>query len=397
MINLSLMSEKLFPEIVAIRNTIHEYPELGLEEHKTHDLLMDYIKKNIQYNALKKVGPTGIYLEVKGLKEDNGKVVAFRGDMDALPLQEAEYHEPRSKIPGVMHACGHDVHTAINLGAAKLLSDAREHFSGTAVFLFQPAEEILKGAMLFLEDPEIDFDKIQAIVGLHVSPEIYAGQIGVRHGPILASADKFTITVSGKGGHAAHPDTTHDPVLASAAVIMALQSLVSRQLEPSDAAVVSVCQLNAGIAHNIIPDSVTMIGTARAVDPATRDMVEEGIERIAQQTAQAFQCSAEVDYRRGVPPLISEKEWVDRSIDVGNKLLDEDGVVIMPIPSMGGDDFAFLKENRDGVFIRLGCRTPGGPYGSMHAPTFYCDPKSVDVGMKVIAGMALDYFEADFK
>ncbi len=396
MIDLSGLTRALAPEMVAIRNRLHEYPELSMQEFKTSALVHDYIRQHIRYARLKQVGETGIYLEIQGSKGDSDRCIAFRGDMDALPVQEAQGNEPRSRVEGVMHACGHDVHTAINLGAARLLSDMRDQFAGTVVFLFQPAEEVLKGARLFLEDPEIDFSKIKAMVGEHVSPEMNAGQIGVRQGPILASADKFTITVTGKGGHAAHPHTVQDPVVASAAIIMALQTLISRQLQPTDAAVVSVCQVEAGRAHNIIPDSVTLTGTARAVKPASRDMLEESIARVASSTAQALRCTARVDYERGVPPLISEKDWVDRAIRVGETLLGEEGVVIMEAPSMGGDDFAFLKENRDGVFIRLGCRTPGGPYGSMHAPSFYCDPAAIFTGISTIAGMALDYFEVPF-
>ncbi|MDL2229194.1 M20 family metallopeptidase [Treponema sp. OttesenSCG-928-L16] len=390
------MVTDISPEITAMCNHIHEHPELSLKEFETSRLLEEYIEKNVVYERKKRVGETGLFVEIKGTKPGPGKTIAFRGDIDALPIQEAEGLPHRSTVPGVMHACGHDVHGTINAGAAKILSDCRDQFSGSVYFFFQPAEEILKGAMLFVNDPEIDFSKIDAAAAVHSSPEFNAGAIGVRYGAILASADEIKITVRGKGGHGAHPHTFVDPVLTASAIVMNFQTLVARETSPADSAVVSMCSIHGGTAHNIVPDEVVLHGTCRTINPQTRDRMEESIKRIAESTAEAFRAAAEVEYIRGVPPLLSEDEWVDRAVRVGNKLLGEENVVMLPHPSMGGDDFAFMKEGRPGVFVRLGARTPGGPYGSLHSSTFYSDPAAIPAGMMTIVGLALDFFGVEY-
>ncbi|MEG2074128.1 MAG: M20 family metallopeptidase, partial [Angelakisella sp.] len=265
MVKLTDGANKITPQIETLCNYLHEHPELSLQEHNTCDLLEKYIRENVTYERMKRVGETGLFVEIKGTKEGAHKVIAFRGDIDALPIQEQEGAAHRSQVAGVMHACGHDVHATVNLGAAKLLSDCRDTFSGSVYFFFQPAEEVLKGARLFLADPDIDFSKIDAVAAVHSSPEIDAGTIGVRHGAILASADEMRITVHGKGGHGAHPHTVIDPIVAAASIIMNLQTLVSRETSAADSAVVSVCTINAGTAHNIVPGQVEMTGTVRTV------------------------------------------------------------------------------------------------------------------------------------
>ena len=396
MIDLHKLVDEITPEITELCNYIHENPELSMKEYNTCALLEQYVKEHVTYERLKRVGETGLFFEVKGTKPGPAKTIILRGDIDALPIQEAEGMPHRSKVPGVMHACGHDVHGTINVGAANVLSKIRDQFSGSVFFFIQPAEEILKGARLFLNDPDIDFDRVDAAVAAHSSPEIDAGTIGVRYGGILASADEIKITVRGKSGHGAHPHTVIDPIVAASSIVMNLQTLVSRETSAADSAVVSICSIHGGVAHNIVPDSVELWGTVRTVDHATRDRMEESVKRVCHGVAEALRAEVEVDYIRGVPPMVSESEWVDRAVRVGGKLLGENGVVMMPHPSMGAEDFAFVKEKFPGVFIRLGGRTPGGPYGSMHSPTFYSDPKALPTGMLTLAGMALDFFGAEY-
>ena len=396
MTDLQKRIDAITPEITAMREYIHEHPELSMQEYNTCALLEKYVKENVQYDRLKRVGETGLFFEIKGTKPGNGPTIVFRGDIDALPIQEDERMTLRSKVPGVMHACGHDVHGSINVGAAKLLSQMKDRFSGSIYFFIQPAEEILQGAKLFLNDPEIDFDKIDAVAALHISAELDAGTIGVRYGAILACADELRIRIEGKGGHGAHCHTVRDPIVAASAVVGALQTLVSRETNPADAAVLSICTFHAGKAHNIVPDYAELTGTVRTLKPEVRDRMEESVKRVCASVAEAYRCTADVQYIRGVPPFICEDEWVDRALRVGRRVLGEENTKIMPHAAMGGEDFAFIKEKKPGIFVRLGVRTPGGPYGSAHSSTFYCDNACIPVGIKTIIGLAEDYlgFEA---
>ncbi|OUQ23969.1 amidohydrolase [Flavonifractor sp. An135] len=387
---------EITPEITAMRVHIHEHPELSMQEYETCAYLEDYVRKNVKYDQLKRVGETGLFFEIRGTKPGNGPTIVFRGDIDALPIQEDPSISPCSKVPGVMHACGHDVHGVINVGAAKILSEHKDLFSGSIYFFIQPAEETLQGAKLFLNDPDIDFDKIDAVAALHISAELDAGTIGVRYGAILASADEIHIKVNGKGGHAAHCHTLRDPVVAASAIVMGLQTLVSRETNPANSVVISICTIHGGQAHNTMPDSVELSGTVRTLNPADRDRMEESVKRVAASVAEAYRCTAEVDYIRGVPPFICEDEWVDRALRVGKKVLGEENTKIMPYAAMGGEDFAYIKEKKPGIFVRLGVRTPGGPYGSAHSSTFYCDNACIPTGMLTILGLAEDYLGFTF-
>lgn len=387
------MVDEITPEITDMRNYIHENPELSMKEYQTCALLENYVKKHVEYDRLKRVGETGLFFEIKGTKPGSGPTIVFRGDIDALPIQEDEDMSPRSKVPGVMHACGHDVHGTINVGAAKILSRLRDQFSGSIYFFIQPAEETLQGARLFLNDPEINFDKIDAVAALHISAELDAGTIGVRYGAILASADEIHIRINGKGGHGAHCHTVKDPIVAASAVVSGLQTLVSRETNPADSVVISICTIHGGSAHNIVPDYVDMTGTVRTLKPADRDRMEVSVKRMANSVAEAYGCAAEVDFIRGVPPFICEDEWVDRALRVGRKVLGAENTIIMPHAAMGSEDFAFIKEKKPGIFVRLGVRTPGGPYGSAHSSTFYCDSACIPTGMLTIIGLAADYME----
>lgn len=271
----------------------------------------------------------------------------------------------------------------------------KDQFSGSIYFFIQPAEEILQGAQLFLHDPAIDFDKIDAVAALHVSAELDAGTIGVRYGAILASTDEIRIHINGKGGHGAHCHTLRDPIVAAAAVVNALQTLVSRETNPANAVVISICTMHAGKASNIVPDTVEMTGTVRTLNAADRERMEDSVKRVVNSVAEAYRCTADVDYIHGVPPFICEDEWVDRALRVGKKVLGEENTKIMPYAAMGGEDFAFIKEKKPGIFVRLGARTPGGPYGSAHSSTFYCDNACIPTGMLTIIGLAADYLGFD--
>ena len=384
--------EEIMPDVLTIRNHIHENPELSMQEYKTCEYLENYVKEHVACDRLKRVGETGLFFELKGTKPGPGKTLVFRGDIDALPIDEDPSNAPCSKVPGVMHACGHDIHGTINVAAAVILSQMKDQFSGSIYFFIQPAEEILAGAKLFLADPDIDFDKIDDVAALHCSAEIDAGTIGVRYGAILASADEFKIMVKGKGGHGAHCHTVKDPVVAASAIVMGMQPIVSRETNPANSVVVSICTIHGGRAHNIVPDTVELTGTVRTLSHEDRDRVEKSIKRVAEAVGEAYGVKAEVDYIHGVPPFVCEDEWVDRAIRAGKKMLGAENVVMMPHAAMGAEDFSFIKEKKPGIFVRLGSRTPGGPYGSAHSSTFYSDPKCLPTGILTIIGIAADYF-----
>ena len=385
------------PEINDIRNIIHENPELGLKEFKTSALVEKELREKTHVDSIQHIGDTGLLVELKGTKEGPAKCIALRGDMDALPIQEAEGMSPRSKVNGVMHACGHDVHTSILLGAVRTLEHYRDQIQGSILFFFQPAEEILAGGKMYANSPLIDFSKIDGVAALHVSPEIDAGTIGVRYGAILASSDFLNITIKGKGGHGAHPHTVVDPIVISAAVINELQTMRSREISTFEPFVLSICTIHGGDkSNNIVPDEVKMTGTIRTVNPEVRAYVNKRIPEIVKNVAESMRGEAEVEIELGPPPFVSDDEWVDRVIRCGSKLLGEENVIQMKIPSMGAEDFAYVKEKAKGVFVRFGARTPGGPYGSMHSSTFYCDRKAITTGILTLSGIALDFFGAEY-
>lgn len=385
------------PEIQKVRCQIHRDPELGMSEYHTSALIEKELKEKTKADRIERIGETGWLVEIKGTKVGLDRTIVLRGDMDALPIQEAADHEQRSQVNGVMHACGHDVHTSILLGAVRVLEHYRDQISGSVLFFFQPGEELLKGAKLFVESPKVDFSKIDGVAACHVSPELDAGMIAVRNGAILASADELLITIKGKSGHGAHPDTVVDPIAIAAQVISTLQMLVSREVEPSEAAVISICKIHGGNATNIIPDQVEMGGTVRAVTKETRVHLLQRIPQVCAGIAAAMRAEAEVELKLGPPPFVCEPEWVDRVRRSAGRLLGEKQVIELAAPSMGAEDFAYIKEKAPGVFVRLGARTPGGPYGSIHSPGFYCDRKALTTGILTLAGIVLDFFEAEYE
>lgn len=385
------------PEINKVREQIHENPELGMKEYQTSDLIERELREKTQVDRIERIGETGLLVEIKGTKPGEKHCIALRGDMDALPVTEALDHELRSKNEGIMHACGHDVHTSILLGAVRVLEHYRDQIAGSVLFFFQPSEETLQGGKLFANSSKIDFEKIDGVAALHVTPDLCAGKIGVRYGAILGSSDELSITVKGKGGHGAHPDTVVDPILLSSQIVQALQMLVSRELAADQAGVVSICAISGGKSFNIVPDTVEMKGTIRALDPKVREHLLKRIPEICKGVAMAGRGDADVEIKLGPPPLISDNEWVDRVKRCGSKLLGEKNVVELEYPSMGAEDFAFVMEKSKGVFVRFGARSENGPYGGLHSPHFYCDRKALTTGILTLSGIALDFFGVDYE
>lgn len=384
------------PEINEVRCQLHRNPELGLKEFVASALVEKELLEKTRPDRIERIGGTGWLVEIKGLKPGPRRCIALRGDMDALPIQEDQGHELCSQVEGVMHACGHDVHTAILLGAVRVLENYRDQIAGSVLFFFQPAEEILKGGLMFANSPKLDFSAIDGVAACHVSPELTAGTVGIRRGAILASADELHITVTGRGGHGAHPHTVVDPIAISAQMIQALQMLISRETGPNEAAVISICSIHGGNACNIIPGEVKMDGTVRAVKPEIRKQLLKRIPQVCQGVASSMQAEAKVELELGPPPFVNDDEWTERVKRSAGRLLGSENVVELEAPSMGAEDFSYVKEKAPGVFVRLGARTPGGPYGSIHSPGFYCDRKALSTGILTLAGIALDFFGVDY-
>lgn len=370
-------------EMTAWRRDIHEHPELGFEEHRTAALVAEKLASwGIEVTTA--VGKTGVVGTLRGLSPD-GPTIGLRADMDALPIEEANDLPYKSRNPGVMHACGHDGHTAILLGAAKYLAETR-NFAGTVHFIFQPAEEGLAGAQAMIDDGLFERFPCEQVYGLHNWPQLAAGSIAVRPGPIMAAADRFDIVVTGRGGHGAMPHLSVDPVVIGAQIVTALQTLVARSADPLKSAVVSVTRFDAGKAYNVIPADVKLGGTVRTFDPKIRDMIEAGMARIATGVAEAMGGGADVVYRRGYPATVNHERESALAADVAAKVVGEDRVVRDPEPVMGAEDFSFMLEQRPGCYIWLG--QAGGPSKAMvHNPGYDFNDAVLPVGASWFANL----------
>lgn len=344
--------KELAPEYIALRRSLHRRPETAFEEKETTALVAAELARygiETQSNG----EDTGVVGVLRGAKP--GKTLALRADMDALPIQEETGLPFASEIPGRCHACGHDIHMTALLAAARLLSEYREHLAGTVKFFFQPAEEILGGARSLIAHGFLD--DVDAVVGAHTWPDTPGGSIGLRYGAAMAGSDSFKITITAPGGHAAHPHKTPDPIAAAAYMITQLQTIVSRELNPLDSAVVTVGKMTAGTAANIIPSTVTLEGSMRYLLPETRAKIHESIRRIAEGTALSLRVRAETEIRPGCGPVIGEDGLVSMIEQSAAHFLGEDHVDHLPSASMGSEDFAFYLEKKPGAFFRLGTGT----------------------------------------
>ena len=348
--------ENIIPEIRSWRHTLHAHPELGYEEKWTSDFVADKLQ-SFGIEVHRGLGGTGVVGILKGLDANSGgggnKAIGLRADMDALPMTEENDFPYKSKFDGRMHACGHDGHTAMLLGAAKLLA-SRNNFNGTVYFIFQPAEEGGGGGLAMIDDGLFDEFPMDSVWGMHNWPGMEEGTVAVHKGSVMAAADRFEVTVNGNGGHAAMPQATNDPVLAVTAIIQALQQIVARKQNPLDAVVVSVTQINAGSGFNIIPQKANFIGTIRTVNPATRVDVHKQFTQICEATALAYGCVADVSVIKGYPVTVNDIESSDKAIEVASSLFGKNSVKTNLTPSMGAEDFAYMLEKTPGAYIWLG-------------------------------------------
>jgi amidohydrolase len=390
---------RLLPEIVdsaatiqAIRRDIHAHPELRFEEIRTAELVAETLTR-WGIPIVRGLGKTGVVGRIDG-DAGPGKMIGLRADMDALPLQEKNAFAHASQHPGKMHACGHDGHTAILLGAAHYFSSHR-NFSGSIIFIFQPAEEGGGGAREMIKDGLFKQFPCDAVFGLHNWPGLAEGHFGVTPGPMMASSNEFTITIRGKGGHAALPHNSADPVLAGAHVVTALQSIITRNKRPVDAAVLSVTQFHAGETSNVIPDSALIGGTVRTFTNEVLDLIEQRLNAVTKHVAEGFDCRADVVFTRNYPPTINHEQETQFAIGVMQDLVGADKVNSRIDPTMGAEDFAFMLQEKPGCYVFLGNgdgdhRSTGHGMGPchLHNPSYDFNDALIPVGVNYWVALA---------
>lgn len=338
------------PEMQAWRRDIHAHPELGYEEHRTSETVARLLAEwGIEVH--RGIAGTGVVGVLRA--GSSGRAIGMRADMDALAMPEETGLEHASRNPGRMHACGHDGHTAMLLGAAKYLAETRQ-FDGTAVFIFQPAEEGGAGGQRMVQEGLFQRFPVDAVYAVHNDPSTKLGEMTVVTGPVLAAADGLDIRVRGRGGHAARPHLAIDPVLVGAQIVVGIHQIVSRRVDPLDSAVISLCQFSAGSARNVIPDSAEIRGTVRTLLPRTQDEMERLITQAAQGIAALNDAEVEVEYRRGYPPTVNHAAETGRAALAAAKVSGVERVIRDAPPLMGGEDFSFMLLERPGCFVRIG-------------------------------------------
>jgi hippurate hydrolase len=373
---------ELLPEITAWRRDFHEHPELLFDVHRTASRVAELLRSFGCDEVVEGIGRTGVVGVVTGKTDTKGRVIGLRADMDALPIFEQTGLPYASKTPGKMHACGHDGHTAMLLGAAKYLAETR-NFDGTVVCIFQPAEEGGGGGREMVQDGLISRWKIDEVYGMHNMPGIPVGQFAIRPGAMMAAADQFDVVVTGKGGHAAKPHDCVDTTLVAAHIVLALQSIASRNVDPVKQVVVSVCTFRTeSEAYNVIPQTVHLKGTVRTMDPKVQDQVEGRIKAICEGTALTFGATADVDYRRGYPVTMNTPENTGYAAEVAAAVSGK--VDTDTAPLMGAEDFSFMLNERPGAYIFLG----NGDTAMVHHPAYNFDDSAIPFGSSWYAGMA---------
>jgi amidohydrolase len=373
----------VLPDAVSLRHDLHSHPELSGQEERTAGVVSRLLTQAGITHETAVGGTHGIVAVIESGAGTDGPTFALRGDMDALPILEENDVAYKSQNPGVMHACGHDGHTANLLGAAFVLNTVRESLPpGRVKLIFQPAEETVRGADALIAAGAID--DVDAILMLHGWPNLQVGKIGVRNGPAMASSDTFKLIVRGKGGHGAYPHDTFDPIMCGAQIVTALQTVVSREILPVAPAVISVTMFHAGTARNIIPDTAEICGTVRTLDPELRKTMAERIERVIAGVCMALRCEYDFAYTYGTPITINDGRISDIVRAVGSDLLGPENVVELTEPTMGAEDFAYYVEKIPGAMFRLGTDCPS----LLHTPKYDFGDAPLETGIVVMVETA---------
>ena len=378
------------PEIIEIRREIHQKPELAYKEKVTAKLVTEKLK-DLGLNVKTGIGGTGVMAVLQGPK--SGKVVALRADMDALPIEELADIDFKSRVKGVMHACGHDTHVAMLLGAARLLANRKDELPGTVKFLFQPAEENggKGGAKPMIQAGVMANPKVDYVFGLHIENDLNSGTLGFRGGPIMASPDTFEIKVIGRGGHGAYPHETVDPVYVAAQVIIALQGVSGRMIDPIQPFVITIGSIHSGTKENIIPDQAIMQGTLRTLDEKTRKLAKAKIAEVAKGVSKAFGAKAEVDFEKDAYPVtVNDVRVTEQAMKIIKKIPRTKVRVREPI--MGGEDFSRFLHEAPGTFYFLGTHNPAkGCVHPNHSPRFKVDEDVLKLGAASLAMLAMEF------
>ncbi len=357
------------------RHHLHRHPELMYDVPETAAYVAAKLRAFGCDEVVEGLGQTGVVGIIKGGKGD-GPMVGLRSDMDALPILEETGAAHGSTKPGMMHACGHDGHMAMLLGAAEHLCETRG-FAGSVAVIFQPAEEGGAGAKAMMDDGLFERFDIQEVYGMHNYPGIPVGEFSIKPGPLMAATDLFEMTITGQGGHAARPHKGVDPIVASAQIVMAVQTIASRNADPLESVVVSITTIHAGDADNVIPERVKMSGTVRTLIPEMRDLAQSRFEAIVASTAQAFGCEADIEYRRCYPVVVNHDRETDFAASIASKIAGADKVDTDVAPVMGGEDFAYMLEVKPGAFIFTG---NGEDSANLHSPHYDFNDNAIPVG-----------------
>lgn len=376
-------------ELLEIRRRFHKYPELSNREYATTDFIKSkLLEYGIEVEA--ELPGTGVIGIIRGGQP--GRTIGLRADIDALPISENTGLEFSSENPGVMHACGHDIHATVVLGCAKLLNGRKKDIKGNIKLIFQPAEELGEGARYLIEQGVLDNPRLDGIMALHCWPEIPTGTIGIRHGAIMASADTIKIRIHGKQAHAAHPHMGVDPIVIAAQVINGLQTIATREISPTDPVVITIGQIHGGTASNIIPNLVELTGTVRTMDSKTREAMPIILDRCVKGIARSMKGDAEVEYNFETVPVISDERMIETIIRSVQNTIGEENLVMLNKPSMGTEDFGLFLERVPGILFRLG--TYAGELGQavpLHNSKLILDERSIAIGVSVMSYAACDF------
>lgn len=383
-------ANRIKDELITIRRDLHEHPELGFEEKRTSEKIKEFLtKEGIPYVEVAKTGVCGI---IKGEKKDNNRVIGLRADMDALPIQDKKVCSYSSKVPGKMHACGHDAHTTILLGVARILNKNKRLFGGCVKLFFEPAEETVGGAPFMIKEGVLENPRVDAIVGLHVTEDLDHGKIRIKSDVVNAASNPYKIRIKGRGGHGAAPHTTIDPIVIASNVVMALQTIVSREIAPVNPSVITVGSINGGTAQNVIPEEVEITGIIRTLTKEDREYVVRRFKELVTGICRGMRGECDIYIEEGYPCLYNNATMVERVKYVGKELLGVENVVEQKYPSMGVESFAFFAMERTSAFYYLGTGNKAKETDkAAHSNLFDIDEDAIPLGVAMQCGIAYDY------